>query len=75
MAVEVVTKKWGNSIGIVIPKNLADKIRLKPKETVLIEIERKQNVLRELFGAIQFKEPTEKILRDTRKELESKWMR
>ena len=60
------TKKWGNSLGIRIPKSVAEELGLKEEQEVVIEIERKENPLRELFGALKFKEPTEKILREIR---------
>ncbi len=74
MAIEVKAKQWGNSIGIVIPKDVVDNMRIKPGESVLIEVEKKENPLKELFGALKFKKSTEKLLKETRKELESKWI-
>ena len=73
MGVEVTTKKWGNSIGIVIPSEMVKRLNIKPEEKLTIEIEKKSNVLKELFGAIKFKKSTEEILKESRKDLESKW--
>lgn len=75
MAIQVKTKKWGNSIGIVIPSETVEKFNLKPKETILIEIEKKDNVLKEMFGKLKFKKPTEQILKEVRKDLEGKWLK
>lgn len=75
MAVEVKVKQWGNSSGIVIPKEIIEKLKIKPGEEVVIEIEKKSNVLKELFGALKFKESTDKILGEVRKDLEGKWMK
>ncbi|MEK6850493.1 MAG: hypothetical protein AABX85_02880 [Nanoarchaeota archaeon] len=76
MAIEVRTKQWGNSIGIVIPAEAVDKFRLKPNENLVIEINKKDNVLKELFGALNHnKKPTEQILKEARKELDSKWLK
>jgi len=69
MAVEVKTKKWGNSIGVVIPFKTARKLKLGPEETVLIEITKKDNVLKELFGSVNFRKPTERILKRVRESL------
>lgn len=38
MAVEVVIKKWGNSMGIVLPKDVVEKNKLKENETILVEL-------------------------------------
>ena len=73
MVTSVKTKQWGNSIGIIIPKDLVDDLSLVPGEEVTIEIEKKQNVLKELFGAIHFKKSTAELLHEVRKELESKY--
>ncbi len=61
-------------MGIILPREVVGTLDLKPGEEILIDIEKKQNVLKELFGALPFKEPTEKILRDTRKEMEGRWL-
>lgn len=75
MAIEVKTKKWGNSIGIVIPVETTNKLGLKPEEEIIIEIEKKGNVLKELFGRAKFKKPAKKMIEDFRKDVESKWLK
>ena len=70
------TKQWGNSIGIIIPKEVAMEKGIKAEEDVLVEIEKKnkhRTVLQELSGALPFKKPTEQLLKESRKELESKY--
>ncbi len=75
MAVETITKKWGNSMGVVIPSETVDKLGLRPNESVVIEITKKENPLKELFGAIKMKKPTENMLKEARAEIESKWLK
>ena len=67
MALEVTVKKWGNSLGIVIPSETADKLGIKPEETISIEIHKEKNALKDLFGALPFKKPTRQILMEVRK--------
>jgi len=74
MAIQVKTKKWGNSIGIIIPSEAIEKFNIKPEEEIVIEIERKNNILKELFGKAKFKKPTGQIIKEVREELKSKWM-
>ena len=74
MAIEVKTKQWGNSIGVVIPIETVERLSIKPEQKIIIEIEKKEPILKELFGAIQFKKPTSQILKEARKDLESKWL-
>ncbi|MEK6895325.1 MAG: hypothetical protein AABX48_02285 [Nanoarchaeota archaeon] len=75
MAIEVKTKKWGNSIGVIIPNSAIEKFNIKPEEKIMIEINKKQNVLEEMFGKAKFKKSTKEILNESRREFESKWMK
>ena len=75
MAIEVKTKKWGNSIGVVIPKETIERFNIKPEEEIIIEIEKKNNVLKELFGKARFKKSSKKMIQEFRKEFESKWLK
>ena len=70
------TKKWGNSLGIILPKMIVKENKIHQHEEIIIEIKGKEsNVLKELFGAgkVFFKKPTRQILVEARKELESKY--
>ena len=67
------TKRWGNSIGIRIPKKAAEEMGIGEEQEVVVEIKKKGNPLRELFGALKFNEPTEKILKEIRRR-ESKYI-
>ena len=64
-------KQIGNSIGIIIPKGVANGMNLKPETEVVIEIKKKSNVLKELFGALPKLKQAD--LKNIRKELESKY--
>ena len=44
-------------------------------DNVVVEIQKgEHNPLKELFGAMRFNEPTTKMIKEVRRELESKWM-
>ncbi len=75
MNIEVKTKKWGNSIGIVIPSETVEKLNIGPEEEILIEIEKKNNVLKELFGRAHNKKSAKKMIQEFRDESESKWLK
>jgi antitoxin component of MazEF toxin-antitoxin module len=77
MAIEVKTKKWGNSLGIIIPSKEAENLKLKENQTISVEIHvTTENPLKELFG--EFKDKKDKItfenIKKFRKESESKWL-
>ena len=44
------TRRWGNSLGIIIPKEEAETLNLKEDQEVVIDITKKENPLKELFG-------------------------
>ena len=66
------TKKWGNSLAIIIPKKVAKELKLKLNEEINLKLEKKSNVLKELFGSIHFSKPSEELLKEARKNT-SKW--
>ncbi len=69
------TKQWGNSLGVIIPKEVVKELNLKPNEEVFIDINKKgTNVLKELFGTLKFKRSTEEIMKEARKGWESKYI-
>lgn len=67
------TKKWGNSLGIIIPKEEVDNLKLRENQTIVVEIIKKENPLKELFGFGKLKKPTEELLKEIR-EKESKYI-
>ncbi|MBI2654598.1 AbrB/MazE/SpoVT family DNA-binding domain-containing protein [Candidatus Woesearchaeota archaeon] len=38
MEVEAIVRKWGDSVGVIIPKELAEKEKIKPNSKVKFEI-------------------------------------
>jgi len=75
MVIEVKIKRWGNSIGVVIPNEIVERLNLKPEEEIIIEIEKKNNILKEMFGKAKFKKSSKKMVGDFRKDFESKLMK
>ena len=68
--IEAVIRKWGNSVGVIIPKDVAEKEGLNADEKVEIFISRKEKTrVKDVFGKLKLKEPVEKIMRETDEEL------
>jgi len=67
--VETKVRKWGRSLGVVIPKDKARDEMIKEDETIRLLITKKPNVLRETFGSLKFKRSTDKILEESDREL------
>ena len=55
MAVEVKVKKWGNSMGVILPKILVEKAHLKEDDEILIEVVKEAD-LSKIFGSIKEKD-------------------
>ncbi|MEK6895149.1 MAG: hypothetical protein AABX48_01380 [Nanoarchaeota archaeon] len=64
-------RKWGNSLGIVVPLNSVKKENVKEgdKVSVFMKKEDKGNILRETFGTMKFKRTVEKMMREMDNEL------
>ena len=63
------TRKWGSSLGIVIPKEAVVELKLKEDQDVIIDIKPKDSPLKELFGALnelKIKKPTKNLLNELR---------
>ncbi len=56
MAVDEITvrvKKWGSSLGLVIPVEVARRQELEPGDAVRIQIERKTLRVKDVFGMLR----------------------
>ena len=52
MAVEVRLKRWGNSMGVILPKEFIQKKRIKENEKIMIEVVKTAD-LSHIFGMIK----------------------
>ena len=68
---EAEVRKWGNSLGVIIPKETIEKEHIKEKEKIKFLIVRDSNVLRETFGMVKgkWKKSAQNIKDQARKEL------
>ena len=64
------TKKWGNSIGLLVPKQEARKLNLQENREVAVDIIVKDNPFQELFGFGNRKKITREDFLEIRKLLE-----
>ena len=63
---EAKPKKWGNSLGITIPKDIVEKEGIKEGKNVKVfVIVEKKSTLKEMFGSLKgWKKPTQKIMKE-----------
>ena len=65
--IELKTKKWGSSIGVVLPKILVEEVGIKPNETVVIDV-RKRLKVKDVFGLFKdWKRSAQEIKDEARK--------
>lgn len=65
-------KKWGNSFGVIIPKEIIDSENfIENQEIEILIVKENPNALKELFGTLKRKgnKTTEEIMREMDKEL------
>ena len=54
-------KKWGNSIGIILPSEIVEEGDIKAEREIDILVIEKRIDLNKIFGSLKLKEPTQKI--------------
>ena len=66
--IESQAREWGNSIGIVIPRDAVIREKIKPGDFVKLLLKKKQNPLKETFGILKLKRATKDILKEVDEE-------
>jgi antitoxin component of MazEF toxin-antitoxin module len=62
----VKVRRWGNSLGVVLPKELVESERIRENENVSIEV-KKETSIKDLFGSVRFRKTAQEIKDDARK--------
>ena len=71
MRVEVITRKWGNSIGVTLPKEIVEKEKIQPNEKITIDVHKKNPLkVMDIFGKLKLKKPVKQLMRDIDRDLE-----
>lgn len=67
-------RKWGNSVGVIVPRDILKAEELSLGDKVRIDFKRKENPLKELRGALKGSKITWEDVKKMREEMESKWI-
>lgn len=68
--IQTEVKKWGNSMAVVIPREITKKEHIKENQKLtLIIVKETKNVLKETFGTFKFKKSAQQMKDEIRKEL------
>jgi len=52
MEIKVTAKKWGSSLGVVLPKEIVEAKRIKENKEIIIEVKDVRPKAGELFGLL-----------------------
>lgn len=63
--IEVVARKWGNSLGITIPSEIVEEERLSENQKVIVEIKPAFN-LTKLRGLVKFSKSAQQLKEEMR---------
>jgi len=62
-------RQWGNSYGVIIPKDVVEREHLRKNEKIRIAILRDNTAIRESFGILKFKKSAQQMKDEIRKDL------
>lgn len=65
-----IAKKWGSSIGVILPKEIVEKQGIKEGDEIVINVFKKGN-LKDVFGKLKTRMPGQKFKDMARKGWES----
>ena len=63
MEIESKIRKWGNSYGVMLPKNFLESEHLQEEDIVKVNISKKAEI-KKLRGLWNFKRPIKEIMKD-----------
>lgn len=71
MECETITRRWGNSLGITLPKDIIEKENIQENEKIKVLILKKNQTLKKTFGMVKgkFNKNTKKIKEELKSEL------
>ena len=71
MEITAKTKKWGSSIGVIIPKEVIREQNIKADQEVTLTISKKPITTgKDLWGTFKFKKSTEQLMREVDKDFD-----
>jgi len=61
MEIEAVAKRWGSSLGIILPKLVVEANKIRENDKIIVEV-KKRPIAGKLFGKLKnWKKPTQEI--------------
>ncbi|MBU2496697.1 MAG: AbrB/MazE/SpoVT family DNA-binding domain-containing protein [Nanoarchaeota archaeon] len=68
---KIIVKKWGNSLGIVLPHEFVEEAKIKPNKEIEVILVKSENVAKRTFGMAKSKlvKDTQRLKNEIRREL------
>ena len=71
MEIKAKTRKWGNSIGVLIPKEVVKEENIKANQEIILMISTKPTTKgKDIWGTMHFKKSTEQLMREVDKDFD-----
>jgi len=71
MEIKARTKKWGNSVGVIIPKEIVREENIKPNQEITLMITDKPVTRgKDIAGKWKFSKSTDELMREVDKEFD-----
>lgn len=61
---EAKPREWGNSLGITLPSEVVKGEGLSPDKKMTVIVLGKQSDIKDIFGTLKLKKPTQKIMNE-----------
>ncbi len=69
--IKVKTKKWGNSLGVIIPKKVVREQNIKPEQEVSIQINPNRFTTgKDIWGTMKFKKSTDQLMKEVDEDMD-----
>lgn len=63
---KIKVKEWGNSLGLIIPKEIVAREQISPNDEIVVTISKKDN-LEDFFGKLKIKKSAQELKDESRK--------
>lgn len=67
--IEGVARRWGSSLGVIIPKEVVEKEHIKEGQKIDFLILKDNKALRETFGTLKFRKTSQEMKDEIRDEI------
>jgi len=71
MEIQTKTRRWGNSIAVIIPSHLVEQEQIKENQEITFSIESKRVIIKDLFG--KFPRKSNRTAQEIKDEIKRGW--